>query len=526
MLGFTERSGTMAGRATIDRRASSSPETMNVPRRPSSSPRHRRLGPVLIAVLIAATLIVGPDLGVAEAREMTTESVGITPIPLVEAATDELPVADGQVLHRAIDPSVVMVGVSHAGDTEAPGHDHADEHAPAAYWIRSMHDGSWSAWSPVDRMEDGPDQPLWTRPTSQPVWVAGASEVQLVIPADAHAPELHLVRETSRSVTLTDSTPAAEAATGGPAVRLRSEWGARTAASPARTAPSGVQFAVVHHTGSTAHNSYSSGEVPRILRGIQSYHMDARGWNDIGYNFVVDRFGRIWEGRGGGIELPVIGAHAGGFNTGSVGIALLGHFDSATPTSAARSAVAQLAGWKLAFEDVDPNSTFTFTSGGSPTIPQGTKIRLNRVIGHRDVGSTDCPGGSLYRYVDGLRPPRIALGPDAPPARPSVTVGYTFNDYASVEWAAQYFGWTPEEFSRNAALILGYLSALEGDAKKRQLDPVPAVDGPYEFVTEFPGSGMNVVDLAADHFSINRAEAVRTATYLMVYLGLLEHAES
>ncbi len=151
---------------------------------------------------------------------------------------------------------------------------------------------------------------------------------------------------------------------------------------------------------------------------------------------------------------------------------------------------------------------------------------MNRVIGHRDVGSTDCPGGSLYDFIDGLQPPRIALGPDAPRARPSVAVGYTNNDYASVEWAAQYFGWTPEEFSRNAALILGYLSALEGDAKKRQLDPVPAVDGPYEFVTEFPGSGMNVVDIAADHFSVNRAEAVRTATYLMVYLGLLEHAES
>jgi hypothetical protein len=515
----------MAGRATIDRRASSSPETMNLPRRLPSAAGSRRLGPVLIAVLIAATLIVGPDIGIAEAREMTTESVGITPIPLVEAAADDLPIADGQVIHRAIDASVVMVGVSHAGGAGADqGHD--DHPAQAAYWIRSMHDGVWSAWTPVDRMEDGPDQPTSTRPASHPVWVDGASEVQLVIPADAHAPELHLVRETSTSITLTGSTPSAEAATGGPAIRLRSEWGARTAASPARTAPSGVQFAVVHHTGSTAHNSYSAGEVPRMLRGIQSYHMDARDWNDIGYNFVVDRFGRIWEGRGGGIELPVIGAHAGGFNTGSVGIALLGHFDTATPTSAARSAIAQVAGWKLAFEGIDPDSTFTYTSGGSPTIPAGNRVKLNRVVGHRDVGSTGCPGGSLYQYVNGLQPPRIALGPDASPAHPAITVGYTGNDYASVEWAAQYWGWTPEEFSRKAALLLGYLSAIEGEDAKRRLDPVPAVDGPYEFVTEFPGSGINVVDIAANHFSINRPEAVRTATYLLVYLSLLENAES
>ncbi len=500
---------------------------MNLPLRPHARiAARRRVGPIIIAAVIAATLIVGPDVGVAEAKEMNTETLGITPVPLVEADADvdALPIVDGQVIHRPVDGSVVMVGVSHAGGED--GHDHADTPARSAYWIRSLHDGVWSAWSPVDRMEEGPDGPGSGKQISQPVWIDGASEVQLVIPADAREPELHLVRETNTSITLTDSTPSAEAATGGPNVRLRSEWGARTAAAPARTASSGVQFAVVHHTGSTAHNSYSAGQVPRILRGIQSYHMDANDWNDIGYNFVVDRFGRIWEGRGGGVELPVIGAHAGGFNTGSVGIALLGHFDVATPSSAARAAIADVAGWKLAFENVDPNSTLTYTSGGSSSIPKGTRVGLNRVVGHRDVGSTGCPGGSLYQYVDGLRPQRIALGPDAPPAHPAVSVGYTGNDYASVEWAAQYRGWTPEEFSRKAALLLGYLSALEGDAGKRRLDPVPAVDGPYEFVTEFPGSGMKVVDIAADHFSINRPEAVRTATYLLVYLTLLENAES
>ena len=494
-------------------------------RPPTRGPGYRRVGPIVVAALLAATLIAGPDIGVAEAKEMATETLAITAVPLVEADAGALPVADGQLIHRQIGDSVVMVGVSHAAHTETP-HDHAEAPAHAAYWIRSMRDGTWSAWSPVDRMEDGPDQPASTRPASHPVWVDGVSEVQLVIPADAREPELHLVRETTTSITLTDSIPSAEAATGGPAIRLRSEWGARTAAVPARTASSGVQFAVVHHTGSTAHNSYSAGEVPRVLRGIQSYHMDARNWNDIGYNFVVDRFGRTWEGRGGGIELPVIGAHAGGFNVGSVGIALLGHFDSATPTSAARSAVAQVAGWKLAFENVDPSSTFTYTSGGSPTIPEDTEVELNRVIGHRDVGSTGCPGGSLYQYVDGLQAPRVSLGPDAPPAHPSVTVGYTGNDYASIEWAAQYWDWTPEEFSRKTTLILGYLSALEGEEKKRQLNPVPDVDGPYEFVTEFPGSDMNSVDIAADHFSINRAEAVRTATYLFVYLSRLENAEA
>ncbi len=495
------------------------------PPRPFSSPHrdHRRIGAIVIAALIAATVIAGPDVAVAGAKEMSTETLDITAVPLVEADTGALPIADGQVIQRQIDGSVVMVGVSHA-HSAATSPDHADSPARSAYWIRVMRDDAWGAWSPVDRMEEGPDRSSSTRQFSQPVWIDTASEVQLVIPTDAGDPELHLVRETSTSIALTDTTPRAEAATGGPDIRLRSGWGARTAAVPARTASSGVQFAVVHHTGSTAHNDYRASDVPRILRGIQSYHMDANGWNDIGYNFVVDRFGRVWEGRGGGVELPVIGAHAAGFNVGSVGIALLGHFDVTTPSSAARSAIKGLAGWKLAFENVDAASTLRYTSGGSSTIPAGTKVTLNRVIGHRDVGSTACPGGSLYQYVDGLRPPRVALGPATPPARRAVSVGYTGNDYASLEWAAQYRGQTPEEYSRTATLLLGYLSALEGDAGKRQLDPVPAVNGPYEFVTRFPGSGMTVVDIAADHFSINRPETVRTATFLLTYLSLLQAA--
>ena len=78
----------------------------------------------------------------------------------------------------------------------------------------------------------------------------------------------------------------------------------------------------VHHTDTP--NGYTLDDVPAILRSIQTYHVRSNGWNDIGYNFLVDAYGRIFEGRAGGIDRPVIGAHTGGFNTGSVGIAVLG----------------------------------------------------------------------------------------------------------------------------------------------------------------------------------------------------------
>src|SRR5690606_21938388 len=114
-------------------------------------------------------------------------------------------------------------------------------------------------------------------------------------------------------------------------VNTRASWGARGAKEPPSIASSGLKLAVVHHTAST--NAYSASQVPSILRSMQAFHMDGNGWNDIGYNFLVDRFGNVWEGRGGGVDKAVIGAHAGGFNTGSVGVSVIGNFESTAATS-------------------------------------------------------------------------------------------------------------------------------------------------------------------------------------------------
>ena len=94
-----------------------------------------------------------------------------------------------------------------------------------------------------------------------------------------------------------------------------------------------------------------------MVRAIAVYHVYSNGWDDIGYNFLVDRFGQIFEGRYGGIDRPVIGAHAEGFNDGSVGVALIGTYCSASPSAAARAALVRLLAWRLDLAHVDPLST-------------------------------------------------------------------------------------------------------------------------------------------------------------------------
>ena len=87
----------------------------------------------------------------------------------------------------------------------------------------------------------------------------------------------------------------------------------------------------IHHTVNA--NTYTSAQVPALLRGIYAYHTQSRGWRDIGYNYLVDRFGRIWEGRYGGVGSPVVGAHTLGYNEVSFAMSAIGNFDIAEPAA-------------------------------------------------------------------------------------------------------------------------------------------------------------------------------------------------
>ncbi len=138
------------------------------------------------------------------------------------------------------------------------------------------------------------------------------------------------------------------------------------------------------------------------MRGIQLYHVKGNGWNDIGYNFLVDRFGKVFEGRYGGIERNVVGAHAEGFNTGSVGVAVLGEYSSLAVAAKAREALARVLAWRLDLAHVDPASTLSFVSGGNARFAPGLPVFLRAVSGHRDTGFTDCPGTALYGLLTGI----------------------------------------------------------------------------------------------------------------------------
>ncbi|MET8827714.1 peptidoglycan recognition protein [Streptomyces sp. NPDC004610] len=155
-----------------------------------------------------------------------------------------------------------------------------------------------------------------------------------------------------------------------------------------------VKAAFVHHTATG--NNYKCSQASSVIRGIYRYHVWSMGWRDIGYNFLVDKCGNLYEGRAGGVAKPVLGAHTLGFNTDSMGIAVIGTYSSTKPTASAVTAVARLSAWKLGIWGANPKGTTSLKSGGGNLYAKGKNVRLNVISGHRDGFATNCPGGQLY----------------------------------------------------------------------------------------------------------------------------------
>lgn len=182
--------------------------------------------------------------------------------------------------------------------------------------------------------------------------------------------------------------------TTGPTIITRSQWGANEALMTWPPQYSAPKKFIVHHTAGTQGGSDSAS----VLRGIYQYHAVTRGWGDIGYNYVVDEKGNIFEGRSGGNG--VIGAHAvrtsGGtsvsYNVGSIGISVMGNYENDAFTAASETAVANLIGAKSIQNNIDPTASGYFVDR---TIPN--------VIGHRDVDYTACPGANLYADLATIR---------------------------------------------------------------------------------------------------------------------------
>ncbi|RDG39560.1 peptidoglycan recognition protein family protein [Streptomyces corynorhini] len=249
------------------------------------------------------------------------------------------------------------------------------------------------ATGPLAEAERAPAAPMSleesdTSAANEGLVTLGAREIPALTKAEAEAE-------------VTD-TAARKYAAPRPRIVTRRGWGADESLREKRFGyTSTVKAAFVHH--SATGNNYTCKEAPSVLRSIYRYHVRSSGWRDFGYNFAIDKCGNIYEGRAGGVARPVLGAHTLGFNTNTVGIAVLGTYSGTNPPEAATTAVAQLTAWKLGLHGVNPKGKVTLTSGGSGKYAKGTRVGMNTISGHRDGFSTECPGSRLYGRLGTVR---------------------------------------------------------------------------------------------------------------------------
>ncbi|MET4925420.1 N-acetylmuramoyl-L-alanine amidase [Streptomyces sp. PSRA5] len=195
-----------------------------------------------------------------------------------------------------------------------------------------------------------------------------------------------------------------------PPIASRAGWGADESISPEEPGylPEGrIKAVVVHHTAES--NTYTCAQGPAVVRGIYAYHVKQLGWKDVGYNFLVDKCGVIYEGRKGGVDRPVMGAHAYGFNAETTGVSVLGTYTDTVPPQAAMVSVARIAAWKLGQYGVNPSGTATLTAGDSGTNyfrkswAKGAQLTFPVIHGHRDGYNTQCPGDAFYGQLAAIR---------------------------------------------------------------------------------------------------------------------------
>ncbi|MFF8974763.1 N-acetylmuramoyl-L-alanine amidase [Streptomyces sp. NPDC014995] len=288
-----------------------------------------------------------------------------------------------------VDPGVVTDAEAEAG---------SDDPEPAAY-VAEETPGATSA-APTD---SGTPADGTTATPADTASTATATDSASASPSPSAS------ASASTSPSPSDTVPSAPPSTvPQPPVTSRAGWGADESISPdAPEYNADVKAVFVHHTDGS--NDYSCADSASVVRSIYAYHVQVSGWKDIGYNFLVDKCGTVFEGRKGGIDRPVLGAHTFGWNRESTGIAVLGDYTATSASKAALTSVARVAAWKLGQYGADPAGTVQLTAGATQKNYFGTgfttggKYTFQRISGHRDGYNTQCPGGSLYTQLPTVR---------------------------------------------------------------------------------------------------------------------------
>ena len=298
--------------------------------------------------------------------------------------------------------------------------------------VRVREDGEWSSWQPLLVSEHGPDpgsaEARDVRHGTNPLLTAEADGVQvrIDIPGGDVPQGLHVmmvdnpVVDEDSAIPTPRDLPLATAAAGAwsapqPTIITRAEWGADERLTRAAPKASGtIKAGFIHHTAST--NNYAPEAAAQQVRNLYAWFTKGRRYSDIAYNFLVDRYGRIYEGRGGGIDQPIVGAHTAGFNQDTFAVSALGNYHSKQPDptelAAVTNAMASIVGWKLAMHHRDPNATTTLISdsgSGTSRYQPGQAATALVVGGHGDIGNTSCPGKFLAPQLPAIRAQAVSL---------------------------------------------------------------------------------------------------------------------
>jgi hypothetical protein len=385
------------------------------PKRPATARvESAPVDPVVTEVPVAA---VEPAAEEPASTETTApaEQASAQAEPEAAAAGADVP-AGGQVLVSAPEEVAGYGAVGVTWDAAAA----PVEEDEITVQARTLEGGVWSEWATVKyHAEEGPDvssaEGRRARPGTDPLIIGNVDEVQarVITAAGVEPTDVQMsVVDPGRSAATREEAPAIklpatpdattlDSSEGGialqagavaqPTIYSRAQWGADESIRKGSPSYGTITAGFVHHTVNA--NDYSEAQVPGIIRSIYAYHVKTRGWNDVGYNFLIDRFGRIWEGRAGGVDKPVVGAHTSGYNSYAFAGSAIGNFEQVQPTSALLDAYGKLFAWKLSLHGVNASSTSQRV--GDRTLPA--------INGHRDVGSTACPGRYLYAQLPTIR---------------------------------------------------------------------------------------------------------------------------